>query len=480
METWLIARQSNSILDLTRNMRYEGHPVLWFLMLYAVTRFTRWLPAMQLLNVGIASCTAYLVAEYSPFTRFQKVLFCFGYFPLYEYGTISRNYGVGLFLLFLFCVWYRPDSKQEWIIGAVFLSLLANTSVYGTMIAIAFAASFFAFPALLAADTRSFLSQRATHAWTGALIFCISLVAAIAQMHPPADTGVAEGWHFPTSAHSIANTLTTVLRAFLPIPNSLAHFWNSSFFFQNSFLERHAFWPRLASPLILLIAMFLLARKRLALLAYVAAAAAMLLFMHVKYMGSERHFGHLFIVFIACLWISARMPDQPPASLFLRRAAQRLQRQQQTILVCILAVQLAVAAIASSVDWIRPFSQGKAVAAFLRTHGFADMFIVADGGDAQTVAGYLDRELYYTNTQHLGSFIVLNKDRLRPRPSALEDATEIASARQEDVLILSNHPMVAGTSPAHEIAQFTGSIVPSENYYLYLLTPDPDNNKPGH
>lgn len=39
-QAFLIAAQSISIADLFDRARYEGHPPLWFLFLFAITRFT--------------------------------------------------------------------------------------------------------------------------------------------------------------------------------------------------------------------------------------------------------------------------------------------------------------------------------------------------------------------------------------------------------------------------------------------------------
>src|SRR5690242_13054728 len=35
LQAWMIARESHSLAELFYNARYEGHPALWFLLLYA-------------------------------------------------------------------------------------------------------------------------------------------------------------------------------------------------------------------------------------------------------------------------------------------------------------------------------------------------------------------------------------------------------------------------------------------------------------
>ena len=46
----------------------------------------------------MAATSVYFVARYSSFPLIAKVLFPFGYFPLFEYGIISRNYQLVLLL----------------------------------------------------------------------------------------------------------------------------------------------------------------------------------------------------------------------------------------------------------------------------------------------------------------------------------------------------------------------------------------------
>ena len=90
-QAWLLAKESLSLPELFRNLRYEGHPGLWHLGLYLVSRVTPDPLGMQLLHLLVATASVYVFLRYSPFTRLQKILFILGYFPFYEYAVISRN-----------------------------------------------------------------------------------------------------------------------------------------------------------------------------------------------------------------------------------------------------------------------------------------------------------------------------------------------------------------------------------------------------
>ena len=60
IQAWMIASDSTSLPNLFHNLRYDGHPALWYLLLYAVSRFTQRPVAMQvvhLLSVAGLICT---------------------------------------------------------------------------------------------------------------------------------------------------------------------------------------------------------------------------------------------------------------------------------------------------------------------------------------------------------------------------------------------------------------------------------------
>ena len=40
IHSWNIARSSHGLIDLLRNSRYEGHPPLWYVVLFSITRIT--------------------------------------------------------------------------------------------------------------------------------------------------------------------------------------------------------------------------------------------------------------------------------------------------------------------------------------------------------------------------------------------------------------------------------------------------------
>ena len=131
-QAFMLAAASSTPLDLFAKLKYEGHPGLWHLVLWVITRFTAdplWMQVAQLL---IALGIWVLVWRVSPFTKIEKFLLVLSYYLFWEYFVVSRSYGLGVLLGFGFIALQtkRPEQRfWPWVL----LGLLANTSVFGTI-----------------------------------------------------------------------------------------------------------------------------------------------------------------------------------------------------------------------------------------------------------------------------------------------------------------------------------------------------------
>jgi hypothetical protein len=138
LQAWNIARASHSLPDLYANLRYEGHPILWYLPLYVITRFTHDPHAMQVLQWVIASATMALVLFRAPFSIPIRVAVLAGYCFAFEYGVVSRSYGLSTLLIVgALVLLARPEPR--WATGAVVLVLVSFTSLPAAVLAIALA-----------------------------------------------------------------------------------------------------------------------------------------------------------------------------------------------------------------------------------------------------------------------------------------------------------------------------------------------------
>ena len=210
MQAWMIAKDSSSIADLLKNLKYEGHTALWYLCLQLINRLTHNPLAMQIFHLIIATINVAIFVTLSPFNRLQKLLFTFGYFPFYEYSILSRNYNLGVLLIFSFCAlfYFRRKSflngrsladdghltilrkhqnpcpqpstgSHSFLPLAIILALLAHTNIFGLILAIVLQLTLLLEIFLV---PNSILER-----WDIAsfLIVVISIIGAIIQLRPP-------------------------------------------------------------------------------------------------------------------------------------------------------------------------------------------------------------------------------------------------------------------------------------------------------
>lgn len=282
VQAWLLARDSSSSLDLLSRQRYEGHPALWQLLLMPLTRAFHTPVAMQVLNLLVATTTVYLFVRWSPFTRLQKVLFGFGYFPFYEYAIISRSYGLSLLLLTVFCCLY-PRRHRHFVLLALTLFLLCHTHVLSLiMVMVLFAG--LCLERLFAKVGPDEPRCNPLPFYAGCTVIALGIVTAVIQIMPPPDTGMCVGWQFGLSYDALSRIAKAVIGGYLPVPTIGLSYWNHPLC-----LERRLSPLNLFSSLAVLgYVVFVLAglrRNLTALLVFAAGTAGLLAFFCVKHPG---------------------------------------------------------------------------------------------------------------------------------------------------------------------------------------------------
>jgi len=95
-----IAVQSPDFASLLANLRYEGHPPLWYLLLRAVSQLVGPQSALPATNLGLAFVSQFLILFRSPFPRWLRLAIALSEPILFEYDTVSRSYALGVMLTF--------------------------------------------------------------------------------------------------------------------------------------------------------------------------------------------------------------------------------------------------------------------------------------------------------------------------------------------------------------------------------------------
>ena len=466
-QAWLIAIGSTSVGDLFQNIQHERHPALWYLNLYLLSRLSEMPMVMQVFHILLATAGIYLFTRFAPFTNLQKSCFAFGYFPFYEYGVISRGYVMGLVCLFAFCALQSRAQKYS-LVQACALALLANTSVFGAMIA-------FAFGIYLVVDWLTVVratqgSEKSRTLLLSLFIVGLGAATSIVQIIPPSDSSFqilqrAAGSTTSNTATEVGKTLTAVERSYLPIPSQGLHFWNTNFLEPDRPRVQ-----RLLSIGLLGFAAWLLVRTPITLVVYAVATVELLAFTHVTqpYTVDLRHIGHLFLVFVGCLWISLSRvgaADRAPPRIALFSLPKAMSVGMVTVLF---AAHVIAGLLAVRADLQHPFSASKDVAQFLKEHHMTDMFMIGSTDyAASSVAGNLNRALYYAEEDRVGTFVVWKGRRSVRSRELIRKAEDFAAREHQDVLLILNYELGPEADDLVKIRSFDQSIVRSERYVLY-------------
>lgn len=469
LHAWLVARESQSLGQLLEPLRYGGHPTLWYLCLYALSRFTGDPLAMQLLHLALAAIGALVFLRFAPFPKWYRALFVFGYFPFYEYCIKSRSYVFAVSALFVTCAALRVRRRHPVAI-ALLLVIMAQGGIFGVIMSLCLAGGL----VVEAWRERGRPPAGPAQARIAALgVFVVGIATTVWLLIPAADSGYTDPWYLAIDPARVLLVLSRL---------GQSHFLELGF----TYYRVETGWDGWASLLLLAASLLLFARRPLVLGVYAAGTAGMLGFLYGKYPGLIWHHGHLFLWWIACLWLCACLPPRELAWRPLNAAAAWAERRRALLLVPILLLQLATGMRAYFLDLRKPYSAAKEAAAFVRAHGL-DRLTMAGDEDfiVMSVVGYLDpgTRIFYVAGERFGSFILWDRQRLKRPPrgrAPMLRAQRLARERGEDVLYISSY-VVPGPLPpfATKLAAFEDRIWPDEKFYLYRLAASGGEDRAG-
>jgi tetratricopeptide (TPR) repeat protein len=461
LQAWTQARDSSSLADLWQIMRTDPHPMLWPSLLFFLTRITRNPVAMQYLHWLIAVASVYVFVRFSPFTMLQKTLFCFGYYPLFEYCQIARNYSLGMLLLFLFCVLMQRQPRN-YIALACVIGLLGTAHFYDVPIA-------WTLLVVVAVDCVGSLREREylrNHQRTAVAAI---LIVALCQVFVAAEARHCASrmpLHLGIHLGEIPSALSSVWRTFCPIPfkNLDRLYWNQ---------DRVADYPQTGQAvaiflscllLIVFLALFWL-RSRRAFLMYLLGTMLLLgvqSALTVSSLGDMRHRGKYYLLLLASWWLALRASPVSGLNAWAASLRHRAEQLAKGLITFMLAAHLVAGAICYEVGIRQPFSEAKATVQFLIDHQLADKLIaVSHDASAASISGYLGKKVYGADTGRMQSFPVLDAAYFaqtnRPPEKAMEETVDLLSGtNNHDVVLIVDRQWCTGAdeNTAQPLRQF--------------------------
>ncbi len=384
-----ISAGSPTVSALFQNVRYEGHPWLWYLLLWLLAKMTHDPTVLKWLQVVIGTGIYFVLGFLSPFRWWEKVLLFLTYYIAFEYTVLTRMYGIVLLAGMLYV--RRRTSRTEGLPGNVLLlGLMASADVTGVFLSLAFLAEY-----LYSLRHRSEFSapapKRMTVA-TAAVVYLMFLVLAALSMWPQPDAGQKreQGLLYGYGSHNfhfLRVVTSDVVIPYLPTATGVrGSFWDTT-------INAHTHIFMLILPFFLL-AYWLVLRRYPNLLVLLGTDVALTVaFGYLVYLGKPRHYGMTFLTFFFCLWM-------------LRAAGKRIHPAAYVLLV--LSALGGVRALAA---W-RPFSNDEATAAWLQQTGLSKLPLV--GSEDFTTFGVavaLQQPMYMLDCNCERSFLRINSAR---------------------------------------------------------------------
>lgn len=180
LNVWRILKQFN-MQEIFHEMRYEGHFVLWFYILYPFAKLGFPLFTQAIITFFIAAITAWILFWKSPFNVFSKIAFAFSAPFLYWYPVFARPYMLFALLTIILACLYEKRREHPCIFGAI-LGLITLTHAYAEGFAGMIWLSVFVSDIVL--PWKSLSKKEQKNRTVGAVITIVFTLFAFAQVAP--------------------------------------------------------------------------------------------------------------------------------------------------------------------------------------------------------------------------------------------------------------------------------------------------------
>jgi hypothetical protein len=463
---WAISAASPTLSRLFYYVHYEGHPWLWYFILWFPSRLTHDPVAMKWVAATLGTANLLIVGLMSPFTYKQRALILCGYFFMWEYTVMCRMYSVMLLLVLLYVV--RRVRRPEGVVGCcVLLGLTGNTDMTGVLLSGALLveyaySSYFGTPA---AERRGVLRR-----WIPGLLVYVALIGlSIATLWPSKNISWQSSGHIGSQAlnrHRIDASLGNMIAApWWPISPQFPHrFWETTVI--------DAKWLYLLVPVVLFAYWKIFRRDRNLLLLMFVTLAIGVLFADLVYVGRVRHWGITFVSFLVGLWLQSA------------DGSEAEQQSWSPWTYGLLGLSTAAGVLALIGSWAHPFSRAREAAKWLQQNEPGDVALVGyPDVSFASLAEELQRPVYFLECGCVDTFKLFSKDREDFAKSEIPERMKRAMAdlHTQTLVFAMYEPLDADNEQrlreaglsARALKSFPGADSMLESYYLYTVERTP-------
>jgi hypothetical protein len=118
-----ITLHGHTVFAILKELRWEGHPAVWYLLLRAAHTLVPRPVVLQLVAFVVAAIAVLILVLRAPFSLPFLALILIARLPPYAFSVMARNYGIRMLLLSLFAACYERHRDRGCLLGVVLFLL---------------------------------------------------------------------------------------------------------------------------------------------------------------------------------------------------------------------------------------------------------------------------------------------------------------------------------------------------------------------
>jgi hypothetical protein len=134
-QAWIIARDSSNLTELSANSAYEGRPLLWYLLLFLITRLTTEIIFFKLFLILINLLNYWIIFFKIKGPNYIKILLASGFYFTFGFTILARDYSIILLLLLYAYFLIENLTKKNTAFLHITILTLASINLFALIMA---------------------------------------------------------------------------------------------------------------------------------------------------------------------------------------------------------------------------------------------------------------------------------------------------------------------------------------------------------
>lgn len=385
---WLLSRDTTP-WQLIGEIKYQGHPCLWYLVVMPFAKIGLPFPAISVLSFTVMAAAAGVFIWQAPFSPVTKAVCLISPIFSYYYPVVARNYCLTALLLILLAYYY-PRRNGKRIMYGILLGLLVQTDTIALIIAGLVSVMWL----LESVQARKFWETAAKGLWIPLASFFLLIVQFLNVSDSPAYT---------LHSHSLGEMLREIRNFSLHILTRMTG--------QGEKFDLFLILLFLAVGVLLSYKL----RNPLPVLVVVGEFLYQVIFTIVVYQLHIWHYISICFTLIWFLWLGCRKENDIVCDRRIELSGQILAEALLVLLGVTMFIRWNAAEESSSLDnaLYGLYSDGVHVADYIsKKVGPEEIIVSVDVPEASTVLAYLGKEytFYYAGTGQQESYARYDKE----------------------------------------------------------------------